>query len=210
LSERFSDVTHEVRPVLSGHRLVLTYNLVHTTLGPQQLSASGEGSLLQLRATFSKWKDGLQQTHWRRAIAYQFEHQYTEASLRFDSLKGKDMETGSLLKQVCEDYGFSFYLANFEKTVEGGCDEDEESDEDGMHPITEECYTSTTLKKVVELDGTEVASDLEFDEENFTTDLPFEDISPDDEEYSGYTGNEGVSATHFYRRTVRLTFTIPS
>jgi len=52
------------------------------------------------------------------------------------------------------------------------------------------------------LDGTEVEKDLSFDEELFIQADPFENEEPDDEEYSGFTGNEGVSATHFYHRTV--------
>jgi hypothetical protein len=161
----------------------------------------------KLRLAFSKWKDGLDQAYWTRAIAYEFEHKYTDASLRFESLKGRDMETGFLLKQICEEYGFSFYLANFEKSIDGGCDEDSDT-QDGVHPIIEECDRSTTLKKIVELNGTEVAKDLEFEEENFTKEDPFEEVAPDDEEYSGYTGNEGVSTIHFYRRTVKAAFHI--
>lgn len=41
-----------------------------------------------------------------------------------------------------------------------------------------------------------------FDEENFIQIDPLEG-DPDDEDCSGYTGNEGVSTTHFYHRTVR-------
>jgi hypothetical protein len=55
----------------------------------------------------------------------------------------------------------------------------------------------------VELDGTEVAKDLEFDEESFIQVDALADEDPDDEDYSGFTGNEGVSTTHFYHRTVR-------
>jgi len=56
---------------------------------------------------------------------------------------------------------------------------------------------------VVELDGREVAKDMECNEkEMFIQTDPFEEVEPDDEDYSGFTGNEGVSATHFYRRTV--------
>jgi hypothetical protein len=155
----------------------------------------------KLRLAFSKWKAGLNNDSWKRPIAYELEHEYTGASLRFDGLKRKDAETGSLLKQVCEEYGFLLYLANFEKSVYGGCDEEDEETEDGVHPILDEFDKTTTLKKVAQLDGTKVATDLEFGEECFTSQGLFEK-APHEEEYSGYTRNKGVSTTHFYRRTV--------
>src|SRR5882757_11550063 len=34
---KFSDVYHEVKPVLSGHRLALTYNLIHDSFSPQAI-----------------------------------------------------------------------------------------------------------------------------------------------------------------------------
>ena len=46
-----------------------------------------------------------------------------------------------------------------------------------------------------------MAQDIEFPEGSFIESDPL-DGKPDSEDYSGYTGKEGVSATHFYRKTV--------
>ena len=54
----------------------------------------------------------------------------------------------------------------------------------------------------MDLHGTELAGDLKFDMETLIQNDPFRDVSPDEEDYSGFTGNEGVSTTHFYRKTV--------
>lgn len=202
---RFADVTHEVRPVLSGRRLVLTYNLIHTTLGSKELSAESNKGLIKVSSVLDMWKTNLESMtpELPSAMAFLFEHQYTDANISFDGLKGHDRQVGSLLREACEQAGFIFYLANLKRTVEGGCDEEDDyygSKE--FHPITEECDRETILQKVVHLDGTEVTKDLEFDDENFIQEEPFESIDPDEEDYSGYTGNEGVSATHFYSRTV--------
>ncbi|KAG9238196.1 hypothetical protein BJ875DRAFT_437669 [Amylocarpus encephaloides] len=199
----FSDVTHEVKPVISGHRLVLTYNLVHRSLGPRDLSASSDSTGAKLGALFSEWKEGLHKSPYTRLVAYELEHQYTDASLCLGGLKGKDQVVGMSLQQVCKEFGFSFYLANFEQTIYGECDEGDVYRQD-FHAITEHCDRSASLLKVVELDGSEVAKHIQFSVENFTRDVCFEDSDPDDEDYSGYTGNEGVSATHFYRRTVAI------
>lgn len=129
--------------------------------------------------------------------AFLFEHQYTDASLCYAGLKGKDQQVASHLREACDEFGVCLYLANLDKTVSGGCD-----DEDGGE-ITDETDRETWLKKVVDLEGREVGEDIGFDEENFIQTDPLEN-DPDDEDCSGYTGNEGVSTTHFYHRTVKI------
>jgi hypothetical protein len=54
-SFRFSDITHEVKPVISGRRLVLTYNLVHTTPESKELVANLT-KRAKLRDLLSWWK----------------------------------------------------------------------------------------------------------------------------------------------------------
>ncbi len=51
------------------------------------------------------------------------------------------------------------------------------------------------------MDGKEVEKDLDFNEKCFIQEDPIDEAPPDAEDYSGFTGNEGVSATHFYYRT---------
>ena len=206
---RFADVTHEVKPVLSGRRLVLTYNLVHTTLGSKELEADSNRTLSKLRLLLSGWNEGTERDpKLPKTLAYLFENQYTNASLCYDGLKGHDHQVAAHLREACNHNDFCFYLTNLTRTLEGGCDEDDflyggcgDSD---YHEITEKVKRQIILDRIVELDGTEVAKDLEFDEDLFMQEEPFENEERDDEDYSGFTGNEGVSATHFYNRTVRF------
>ena len=192
---RFADVTHEVKPVFSGHRLVLTYNLIHTTLGPKEISASSNNSSSKLRSLLSEWKKNLGTCKLPTKLAFLLEHQYTDASLGYDGLKGHDKQVAAHLREACQELGFYFYLANFERRIYGGCDEDgggyygygdDDDDNSGeFHEITEEVERSASLKKIVDLDGTEVDKDLDFDEAFFIQEDPFEDKSPDNEDYSG-------------------------
>ena len=134
-------------------------------------------------------------------LAFLFEHQYTDASLSFNGLKGNDHQVAAVLRKISSEYGFCFYLTSLERTVEGGCDENEWGYGD-YHEIIDEIDSAVTLNRVVDLNGSEIATDLDFDQNNFIQSDPFEDLEPDDEDCSGYTGNEGVTTTHFYRRTV--------
>jgi hypothetical protein len=154
--------------------------------------------MLKLRSALSKWKNNLETSK-------------TKASLCYNDLKGQDRQVVAHLREACREFGFYLYLASFEREVYGGCDEDDgygDWDDDGnddggnFHAITEDISISASLSKVVDLDGVEVDKDLEFDEKDFIQKEPFENKAPDAEDYSGYTGNEGVSATHFYHRTV--------
>jgi hypothetical protein len=176
-------------------------------LGSKELSANSDKGMAKLRSLFSRWKNDIEKSlSSPTSLAFLFEHQYTDASLRYEGLKGHDRQVAAHLRKVCIEYGFCFYLANLERSVSGGCDEYDGYNyghRSGFHALVEEYDRKTSLKRIVELDGSEVARDLEFKEELLIQHEPFKGAKPDDEDYSGYTGNEGVSATHFYHRTVR-------
>ena len=108
-----------------------------------------------------------------------------------------------------------FYLAKLERRVEGECggESNEESDwqdmywrarrneEPDSHYITEVTGEWLGLQRVVELDGTKGLDIAPLSEHQIVQEDPFND-DPDEEDFSGPTGNEGVSATHFYHRSV--------
>lgn len=80
-------------------------------------------------------------------------------------------------------------------------------DEDGygyydtayIHSIFNLIDSSFILQKVVGMDGSVAALELPYDEANVMQ----KDLGkPDHEDFSGPTGNEGVTTTHFYNRTV--------
>lgn len=121
--------------------------------------------------------------------------------------EGYDRQVVSHLRHACAEHGFRIYLASFTKEVTGSCEDDSYYGRaygggSGHHLIDEEIESSMTLTRVVDLNGNEVTKNIDFDEDKSLINDPFEGAEPDDEDFSGYTGNEGVSTTHFYRRTV--------
>ncbi|KIW68644.1 hypothetical protein PV04_04573 [Phialophora macrospora] len=230
----YADVLHEVKPVTSGYRLVLTYNLIC-------LNAAGKGRVppvtsfedqYNLIAALTKYNEQLQHLDsLPNFLVYRLEHQYTQASLRADRLKGPDFGRLQCLKQVADELGFGLYLANMEKEIimsddsyedrhydyyddeEDDGEDDEEDDyklkRDDNRCDEEELSRSITLKYVVNLDGRRIdraidyrSSGVAVDEETFVGFADEEDEEPDDEEHSGFTGNEGCTATYWYRTTV--------
>ncbi|KAL9119935.1 MAG: hypothetical protein Q9187_003512 [Circinaria calcarea] len=220
----YADVEHAVASITSGYRLVLTYNLVHSAPGVPQLAASLGNETLKLGNVLSLWKTSLENSYTTcpKMLAYMLQHKYTDANLRYDHLKGMDRLKAQYLKEACREQGFCIILANLEHTVFGGCDEEEdyysgagsdneESDNDhdddsnsegldAYHKISDVCDSSIQLKVMLNADGSKIGQDITIREDDIVQENPFA-RKPDDEDFSGYTGNEGVSATHFYRNS---------
>lgn len=98
----YGDCRHEVRPVRSGHRVVLTYNLLLHDDPPTALSVpahppEGAGQLAAFLT--SHFAAPAEKASWQRTgapaepphrLVYLLDHQYTEHSLRRGLLKGVD------------------------------------------------------------------------------------------------------------------------
>ncbi len=98
----YGDCQHEVRPVRSGHRIVLTYNLLlhddpPTALPVPAHSTEGAGQLAAFLT--SHFAAPAEKTSWQRTeapaeppqrLVYLLDHQYTEHSLGRPLLKGVD------------------------------------------------------------------------------------------------------------------------
>jgi hypothetical protein len=213
----YADVLHEVKPVTSGYRLVLTYNLIRqhaTDKGPVTPGTSVEDQY-SLIAALTKYNEQLQHfDDLPNFLVYRLEHQYTQAGLRADRLKGQDLGRLQCLKEAADELGFGLYLANMEKEIT----KTDDSFQEHLYRYTgygntsdeEELSRSITLKYVVNLDGTRIdhptgfaSSVVAVGEGNFVGFADEDDEEPDDEDHSGFTGNEGCTATYWYRTTVR-------
>lgn len=173
---------------------------------------SREKSMLKI--IVSSWCNSVQKPSSKAPhfLAYKFDHEYTDASLKYQSLKGLDKVRAEYLREVCAETNACFYLASIERTVMGSCEEDysgysrwERNRTQEIHTLEEIVEESTELKRMIDLDGSVLARELPIDETDIVQKDPF-DRSPDTEDFEGYTGNEGASATQFYHDTVRETW----
>ena len=74
----YTDVLHEVKPVTSGYRLALSYNLIRTSSRmPVPMAPTDDGPCGELRQLLDKWEKGrykkLEDCDY---IAYLLNHQY--------------------------------------------------------------------------------------------------------------------------------------
>ena len=163
-------------------------------------------------------------------VVFALEHRYTEANFGLSRLKAADRKRVVSLSQLSESLEFKVYLAMMERQIHGGCEEDydeydkydrygwddEDGDEDeddgdadngpvvGHHVIMDEIDRETKLTRVVGLDGKLLVKDLTIDDDCLIQQemLWDHDRDPDEEDYEGFTGNAGASATHWYRDSV--------
>ena len=209
---RYADVEHAVKPVTKGYRLVLTYNIIHTSVDdPIPSPAAIERDRASLGGALDSWNKELEMKAYGDSciptkLAYKLDHKYTDANLRLLHLKGKDRIKAMQLKQVCDAKGFVVVLANVKREVWGGCDthEDEYSythrKNQAFHAIEDVVEDKFEMTLVVGEDGQRVAERLPLEIAEIIQPGVFTG-DPDEEDYSGFTGNEGVNATHFYQKT---------
>ncbi|OTA97951.1 hypothetical protein M434DRAFT_26350 [Hypoxylon sp. CO27-5] len=209
----FSDVSHEVLPVKRGYRWVLTYNLA-IEQSAHVPTADGFVDHQEIRRVLQSWLQEVN-TGSRKASPLYFvlNHKYTEANISYEGLKPPDLDVVESLREVCPELGFDLFLTTLERK-ESGLPQDgrfdpyyrdrydryDESEEDdcGIRPLEEVYDVSYCSKYVFDLNGNKLVSYVPLNSDNILHEDPFED-GPDQEDYEGYMGNSGPSATHWYR-----------
>ncbi|RXW17208.1 hypothetical protein EST38_g8643 [Candolleomyces aberdarensis] len=209
----YTDVLHEIKPVTSGYRLTLSYNLCQTApnlLRPSLPDMHGAGAAF--RNVLAKWKAGAYMVaHSPPILAYILSHEYTPSDLRqgLDKLKGSDAHKVVHLLPIAKELGFSVCLGNFTFSQSGyapGTDE-ELWEALPMDYITEEIYHVSNLVPVecaipfmAELTRFDISKDCLVPKE------PFESTPPSRSEYEGYHGNEPGTLELWYNRSVLIIF----
>ncbi|CAD6588710.1 MAG: hypothetical protein ASARMPRED_003700 [Alectoria sarmentosa] len=201
----YSDVTLELKPLGSGYRLMLEYDLIVPSPAKRPRLAHLYKEKEKLRDVLTAWNDSVkkdevtQKSNFPTLLAYICDSHYTSQSLNLNVLQGNDLLRAACLKDLCSQIGMGLYIANIDRTHSGFCNSHPSYyGEPDHHYIETTDDDFITWTKVVDLDGNTVAIDgsLESDE-NFIQSEPFEDI-PDDEDFDRGHG----LVTHSYRRTV--------
>ena len=104
----YADCEHEIKPVTSGYRICLVYNLA--TAGKKQPAAPQNSAAVAAAAKLlsSLFADAAAGPN---KIAVPFRHQYTEAGLDPRQLKGADRASADVLVRAAESLGYEVYFA---------------------------------------------------------------------------------------------------
>jgi hypothetical protein len=190
----YSDVQHEIKPVTSGYRLVLTYNLLQDQGIPRQTASMLDESHERLERLLRVWNKDFYPID---KLIYPLEHQYTDASLNVKSLKGRDAAKARYIESLGTKNGIFWFLGRMTKeTTEDTEYEDEDEDEKRLFL---DCIVTPAGEKL-SLGVADVSEDQILADAN---DL-YAERNADSEDEGAFMGNESMPSTFRYRDTVRF------
>ena len=149
--------------------------------------------MAKLDMLFSYWKENVEEEC--SALAYLLKVKLKDRNLSYNELQGQDLQVVNYLRQAGGRYGFCIYLASLKRSIELN-----EDDDDFFHEREiDQDDAISSLTRVIELDGTEVAKGKDFEDDMLVQEEPFEDVKPDDEE-----SDHGTTTAVLYFRTVLI------
>ena len=206
----YSDVQHEVLPVTSGYRWVLTYNLALDPSAERPSARLVRAEISHLRRVLRQWLSEAAGSQHAQPLIYPLDHHYTEASISLEAFKGRDVAVVQALRDISSELPMDIFLGILEKTAMGSCGGgdyggfygyrsydnslDDEDDDKSWHSLDDIIETTFAIKKLVDLDGVHLAEDVDITEDNLLRDC-FKGVDGEEISYEeGYAGNE-VSTT---------------
>ncbi|KAI1391391.1 uncharacterized protein F4822DRAFT_427240 [Hypoxylon trugodes] len=196
----YSDVANEAKPLKSGCRLAIIYNITQTK-GDRFSAELVDKQSETLRSLFSKWAaipdDQLPN---EPQLMYVLAHRYTNSSFSLSNLRSWDRIVCQSLYEVGLDCGFTVLLANMTRIR---YTEDENMGGEGR----------TILEDIRAYDGTLLCAECWIENDDNVSGYDCEDLTPDekgDEIYPGYytkrTYNDTVAVIVPMSRLSRFAF----
>ena len=226
----YADCRHEVKPVTSGYRVTLTFNL----LADGEADAQGSGPAADLArcltehfATPATPRYGRTDLDPPNRLVYLLDHEYTQRGLSWNRLKGADAERAALLRAAAERAGCEAVLALAEvketwdawPSDEDPWDdydyeeenEDDEEDYDDAYRDRGGNHDDYQLNDLVDDEitlGWWTSPDgaggepisLYVPDFQVCASTPSANLTPYQSEYEGYMGNYGNTLDRWYRR----------
>jgi hypothetical protein len=230
----YADCEHEIRPVESGYRLALVYNLTLRN-SKKRITAPTSGEAIAavagLLRQWSRRRPAAQKTSETEAptkLAVLLDHKYTQAGLSRATLKGLDRGRADVLFAAAREAGFDASLAlvtywetgagmpvgdDYGYGGRGGWYEDNYDDEEEVEEeegegeyVMEEVYDSDlTAVHFSDADGKPLAyGELPLGEGEIVARQEVDAGKPDREEFEGYTGNAGMTLERWYQHAAVL------
>lgn len=201
----YTDITHEIKPVESGYRLALSYNLIRTTQSVRPPVQSNARMTAALDRILQAWSQDLHGVDSPPKLIYRLDHSYSQANLNGSALKGVDALRVAVLRPIAEKHGFKVGLAHLKLQLTGAWDRENDGyrSDDGLHKRFKSRIPYTgkaTITHLVDLEGTLVHENIAYFMGDET--IPYrlgrglERVQPDTEEVEEYYGNVSTTASH--------------
>jgi hypothetical protein len=228
----YTDCEHEIRPVTSGFRLALVYNL---TLAKSKRTITAPSSREHIAAAaglLRRWSGQIEATaassddSTPSKLAVILDHRYSQAGLTRDALKGVDRARADVLFAAAREAGCDASLALVTYQESGSAEPsddygygysrgrrygrysneyDEDYDGSGEHQMGELFDSSLTAEHFSDAEGNPLAfGQIPLNEDEIVSEQPLNAGEPDQEDFEGYTGNAGMTLERWYHRAAVL------
>jgi hypothetical protein len=188
-----------MKPITSGYRLALTYNVILTADIPRPRLPNVERAISNLRHVLRKWTQGkYPQDSQIKIMAYLFKHVHTEDASTLDAYRSQDEHKASQLRPIAAELGYTVGFADLEYRLTGLADDtsqeggegDGGDNEDNIPSMAEITKSTLSINGLAALnDGQSVGVDeICLTEENLIPMYPFDDVTPEETEYEGKVG----------------------
>ena len=219
----YADCQHEIKPLSSGYRLCLAYNVTLTkSPGRQGLNAPSYGTVgARVAQLLGAWREKGE----TEKLAVTLEHRYTRDGLTLNKLKGVDRARAEVLFEAAEQAGCVAHLALVTLWQYGAVEYDEDDyfhegqrqysrrydndavdgDIGGEREMGEIFETSLTANDWSDRHGDTCRfGRMDLDDDEIVTNAALDTNDPSEEEFEGYTGNEGMTLARWYHRAAVL------
>ena len=204
----YADCDHEIKPLISGYRICLVYNLIQqksvTSINPPSIYQHAENLAQLLLKAESKNK--------LKPYIILLSHQYTPENFSKENLKLDDRIKVETLMLAAEKLGFYSKMCLVTSYVEGSPkedsydysyrsryddDDDDEVDENTDVEIDEIYEEQLSIEHWVENNFPNIEN-IEFVEEDLITSFKLNDDQPIIKKSTGYMGNYGPDIMYWY------------
>jgi hypothetical protein len=202
----YADCVHEVRPIRTGCRVALVYNLRFP--GKKQPPEppdyrTEQGRIAELLRLWTEATDEPDK------LILPLEHAYTPAELSFGTLKGRDAAVASVIEAAAAETNCDLHLALVSIEESGSAEYsgdygrrrrwgEQGEDEFEAGEVFDRVLLLTQWRRP---DGGEARfGDFPFTEEELCPPDAFDDLEPDEQHFHEATGNEGATFDRTYRR----------
>ncbi len=204
----FADCEHEIKPITSGYRVCLVYNLVQDSRFSKIESTLLSNHADEITELLKDWEPDF--TNKPKAIL--LGHQYTPTNFSLDNLKHHDQPRAIALLEAAQKAGYFAKLGLVTSYLAGDCydddsyhnyrrrrywddDDDEESSSEKTMGDIHESYTQI---KHWATDSDATLGELFIDEDDVLSEFTLGEGTPTKQEYEGYTGNAGMTLEYWY------------